>query len=107
MKKENSCCLRGDGRCDSPRHNVKYFMLSCLAQLSNKVAGLRVIQCTEAGNSNRMEKYAFKKLLDEMQYKEIKISQITTDRHVQIKRCIRENYKDIITNLIHGMSVKT
>ena len=73
IKKENSCCLSGD------RHNAKYLTYSFLDQSSNKVAGLVVTQCTEAGNSNRMEKYAFEKLLGEMQNNEIKISQITTD----------------------------
>ena len=24
IKKENSCCLNGDGRCNSPGHNAKY-----------------------------------------------------------------------------------
>ena len=86
IKKENSCCLSGDGR---------YLMYSLLKQSSNKIAGLVVTLWTEAGNSNRMEKYGFEKLLDEMQNNEIKISQTTTDCHVQIKKCMRENHKDI------------
>ena len=54
-----------------------------------------MIQCTEAGNSNKMEKYAFEKLLREMQNNEMKISQITTCRPVQIKKWMTENHKDI------------
>ena len=87
--------LSGDGRCDSPGHNAKYFMYSFLDQSSNKIAGLMVTQCTKVGNSNRIEKYAFERLVGEMQNNEIKISQITSDRHVQIKKCMRENDKDI------------
>ena len=30
-----------------------------------------------------------------MQNNEIKISQITTDHHVQIKKCMRENHKNV------------
>ena len=76
IKKQNSCCLTGDGRRNSPGYNAKYLTYSFLDQSSNKTAGLVVTQYTEAGNSNRMEKYAFEKLLGEM-----KISQITTDHH--------------------------
>ena len=52
-------------------------------------------QCTEAGNWKRMEKYVFEKLLSELQNKEIKLSQSTTDRRVQIKKCTREYHEDI------------
>ena len=37
MKKENSCFLSGDGRCDSPRHDAKYLTYSFLDQSSNKI----------------------------------------------------------------------
>ena len=52
-------------------------------------------QCTETGNSNRTEKYAFEKLLGAVQNKKIRISQITIDRHVQIKKWMRENHEGI------------
>ena len=39
-----------------------------------------------------MEKYVFEKLLGEMQNNKIKIFKATT---VQIKKCMRENHKDI------------
>ena len=87
--------LSGDDRCDSPGHNAKYLTYLFLDQSSNKIAGLIVTQCTEAGNWNRMEKYAFEKFLGETQNNEINISQITTDRNAQIKKCMRENHKDI------------
>ena len=80
--------------CDSPGQNTKYLTCSFFDQPSNKIAELIAAQCTEAGNSNRMENYAFENL-GEMQNNEIKISQITADRHVQIKKCKRENHKNI------------
>ena len=87
IKKGNSCCLSGDGTCNSPWHNAKYLTYSFLHHSSNDIAGLVATKCTEACNLIRMEKYAFEKLFGEMQNNEIKISQITTDRHAQIKNC--------------------
>ena len=48
-----------------------------------------------AGNSNRMEKYGFIKAIDETKEKKLKIKQLTTDRHMQIKKYLREEEEDI------------
>ena len=47
MNSSDSCCLSGDGRCDSPGHNAKYLTYSFLDQSSDKIAGLAVTQCTD------------------------------------------------------------
>ena len=49
----------------------------------------------------------FWKVIGWTQNNEIKISQITTDRHVQIKKCREKITKILITSVIYGMSVKT
>ena len=46
---------------------------------------MSVTQFTECGNSNRMEKYGFQKVLHGMETRDINIKQISTDRQVQIK----------------------
>ena len=52
----------------------------------NKIVAMLVTQFTECGNSNRMEKYGFQKILHGMEARDVNIKQITTDRHVQIKK---------------------
>ena len=47
---------------------------------------MSVTQFAECGNSNRMEKYGFQKVLHWMEARDINIKQIATDRHVQIKK---------------------
>ena len=42
-----------------------------------------------------MEKFRFVKRIKKIESKNITIEQITTDRHVQIKKCMRENYQHI------------
>ena len=54
IKKKPACSLSGDGRCDSPGHCTKYMTYSILDQASNKVIDMEC-QCTQVGNSNRME----------------------------------------------------
>jgi hypothetical protein len=60
------CSLSGDGRCDSPGHNAKYLTYTLLDQLSKKIVSLSPTQVTEAGNSNRMELFTFKKVINEV-----------------------------------------
>ena len=91
LKQQRECLLSGDGRCDSPGHSAKYLTYTFLDQTSKKIVATTITQCTEAGNSNRMEKYAFIKLHEEMESKGIEITQVTTDRHVQIKKYMREH----------------
>ena len=91
--------LSGDGRCDSPGHNAKYMMYSymmysLLDQESKKIIAISTTQVTEAGNSNRMEKLGLIKVLDEAKSK-LNIKRLTTDRHMQIKKYMREHESEI------------
>ena len=73
MKKKGRCRLRGDGRCDSPGHNAKYLTYSMFDQLKSKIISMAVTQVSEAGNSNRMEKMGFVKVLSEFKEKGLNI----------------------------------
>ena len=91
---------------NSPGHNTKHLRYSFLDQSSNKIAGLVVIQCTTAGNLDRMEKNAFEKLLGEIQNnKKIfpKLQQIVMPKS---KSAWQKITKILITSLIYGMYVK-
>ena len=93
LKQESFLC--GDGRCDSPGHNTKYLTYSLFDQEVKKVIAISQTQVTEAGNSNRMEKMGLIKALSEAKKKNINIKRLTTDRHIQIKKYMRENEEDI------------
>ena len=90
-----NCLISGDGRCDSPGHNAKYLTYSLFEQDLKKVVAMSLTQVTEAGNSNRMEKVGFIKVLDEMKENDIHIDRLTTDRHMQIRKYMREEENSI------------
>ena len=94
-KKWFPCALSGDRRCDSPGNNAKYLTYTFLEHSINKIVAMSVTQFTECGNSNRIEKYDFQKVLRGMEARDINIKQITTDRHVQIKKFMREERPNI------------
>ena len=66
IKKHSVYDLNGDGRSDSPGHNAKYLTYSFMDKITNRVFAFSLTQVTEAGNSNRMEKVGFKKLLSKV-----------------------------------------
>ena len=95
LKNSEICNLCGDGRCDSPGHNAKYLTYSMLNQANNKIVDISVVQVTEAGNSNRMEKLGFTRVLNNLENENVKINQIATDRHMQIRKYMREEQPNI------------
>ena len=86
--------LAGDGRCDSPGHCAKYGLYSFMDQDTGKILSFRITQVSEAGNSNRMEKCGFQLVLNSLKSK-IDIKQITTDRHVRVRKYMVEEQPNI------------
>ena len=101
MKQAKSIDLSGDGRCDSPGHNAKYLTYSFMDKSTNKIGTFSITQVTEDGNSNRMEKMGFEKALKSLKDEGIIPEQITTDRHVQI----RKHLKGEEPNITHQFDV--
>ena len=95
IKKKPACSLSVDGCCDSPGHCSKYMTYSILDQASNKVIDMEICQCTQARNSNRMEKFAFVKVLNRLKNENTKIEMLRTDRHSQIRKHMQEEEKNI------------
>ena len=90
LKRERGCRLSGDGRHDSPGHNLKYVTYPLMNQQTNAIVAFAVTQVTEAGKSNRMEKLSFSKALNEVKQKGICINQLITDRNTGICKHMRE-----------------
>ena len=92
LKEQGSCRLSGDERCDSPGHNATYLTYSFMHQITNKIPAMTITQVTEAKNYNNMEKVGFIKGYKLKKKKNgVTVDQITTDRHSQIKKHMREN----------------
>ena len=56
-----------------------------LDQVSNKIIDMEMCQCTQAGNSNIVEKFAFVKVLNKLKNENIKIEMLATHRNSQIR----------------------
>ena len=96
LKEQGSCRLSGDGKCDSLGNNAKYLTYSFMDQITNKIATMTITQVTEAKNSDNMEKVGFIKGLKFLGTNSVTFDQITTNRHSQIRKHMRENEKDTI-----------
>ena len=96
IKEHGDYSFCGDGRCDSPGHNAKYLTYSFLDKITNKIFEFSLTQVTETGNSNRMEKEGFKKVMTKVKSKGITPKQMTTDRHTGIRKEIREHENEMI-----------
>lgn len=63
---------------------------------TDKILEFFIAHVSNAGNSQRMEPYAFKKVLDMILEMGVIISTLTTDRHKSVKKLMKEKYKDIL-----------
>ena len=96
IKQAKSIDLSEDGRCDSRGHNAKYLTYSFMDKSTNKFGAFSLTSVTEAGNSNKMEKEGFEKALKSLKDESIIPEQITTDRHVQIRKYLKEEEPSIL-----------
>ena len=96
LKEQGSCRLSGDGEGDSPGHNAKYLTYPFMDQITNKIAAMTITQVTEVKNSNNMEKVGLIEGLKFLRTNGVAVDQITTYRHSQIRKHVRENEKDTI-----------
>ena len=84
--------LGGDGRCDSPGHNAKYCTYSVMEQESSQILHFHITSVEETdGKSNLMEKQALVRVLEKLSQENVSIESLTTDRHPQIRKHLREN----------------
>ena len=96
VKEKGPCYLSRDGRCDSPDHNAKYLTYCFMDKNTNKIVAFSLIQVSEAGISNQMEKMGFEKSLRLLKNQGIIPEQITTDCHIQMRQHLRDQEPCII-----------
>ena len=89
-KERQNIEVSGDGRCDSPGYNAKYGTYSIMDQLTNKIIHFHVVNLKETSNSNAMEMFGLKKVLEKVESFGIDIDCLTTDEHPSIKKYLRK-----------------
>ncbi len=87
--------LCGDGRCDSPGFCAKYCTYSLMNHDDKKIVDFELVQVTQTGSSQSMEKYGFCKVLDRVREGDLCVETVVTDRHVGIKSVMRKEYVGI------------
>ena len=85
----------GDGRCDSPGYSAKYGTYYLMNTETNIIVDFQVAHVSQAGNSNRMEKYGLEVLLKKLINLDMPITSLTTDRHTQIRAFMEKEYSFI------------
>ncbi|XP_075744389.1 uncharacterized protein LOC142803181 [Rhipicephalus microplus] len=84
--------LAGDGRCDSPGFSAKFMTYSLHVTQVNKILHFEQVQvgeCADVKSSTSMEKHAFVKCLDLVKKRGLRVTSVTTDRHVQVTKYSR------------------
>ncbi|XP_073467276.1 uncharacterized protein [Aquarana catesbeiana] len=90
-------CLSGDGQCDSSGYNAKYCTYSFMEAETQKIVGFGLQQHTPGSSSvQASEGKAFVKGLNEIKQKGLNVRIVCTDRHVTIRKIIREKYPKIL-----------
>lgn len=83
--RDKSVVLCGDGRCDSPGKSAKYCTYSLMDSQTNKILYMETIDKREVAlKSPNMEREGFKKSIDTLITKGIKISEVVTDASTQV-----------------------
>ena len=95
--KQRGLILSGDRRFDSPGYNAKYLTYSFFDESLKKVIAVSLTQVTEVEHVlNRMEKTDLIKILDGVKLKNLKVDQLASDQHFQIKKTLREQEDDCL-----------
>ncbi|XP_021356047.1 uncharacterized protein LOC110451810 [Mizuhopecten yessoensis] len=83
--------IGGDGRCDTPGHSAKFGSYSVMDLDDGRVLDVQLVQSNEVKSSCHMEKEGLSRSVAFLRSQDIQIDTIVTDRHVQIRKWVREN----------------
>ncbi|XP_041364322.1 uncharacterized protein LOC121379739, partial [Gigantopelta aegis] len=82
--------LGGDARCDSPGHCAKYGSYTLMDLERKLVLDVQLVQVNEVKNSQNMELEGLKRSLEHIKKFGCHALELVTDRHVQVKKYMRE-----------------
>uniref|UniRef100_A0A3B3HS12 Uncharacterized protein n=1 Tax=Oryzias latipes TaxID=8090 RepID=A0A3B3HS12_ORYLA len=96
LPEQRGILLAGDGRSDSPGHSAKYGTYTMLELPANVIIDMQLVQSNEVGGASHMEKEGFIRSVNFLGTQQgLDIDVIITDRHVQLRKWIRENLPDV------------
>ncbi|CAC5398257.1 unnamed protein product [Mytilus coruscus] len=104
--------LGGDGRCDSPGYSAKYGSYTLMDLNTNKILDIQLVQSNKVKGSTHMELEGLKRGLSLlMDTNNIEVSTLVTDRHVMIKKFMKDNHPEInhyfdVWHIAKGISKK-
>uniref|UniRef100_A0A8C6UFY6 Transposase n=1 Tax=Neogobius melanostomus TaxID=47308 RepID=A0A8C6UFY6_9GOBI len=84
----------GDGRADSPGHCAKYGTYTMMELRKKAVIDIQTVQSNEVGGSYHMEGEGLARSLQRIK-NFVAVDTLITDRHVSIKKYLREKHPDI------------
>ncbi|XP_069125559.1 uncharacterized protein [Argopecten irradians] len=87
-----SLTLGGDCRCDSPGYSAKYGSYSLMDLQTNEVLDVQLVQSNEVKGSTHMELEGLKRSISHLEENDIGIKTLVTDRHVMVKKYMREQH---------------
>lgn len=100
---ENTVALIDDGQCDSPGFNAKYCTYTLMDAETDYILDFQVEQLQTGHTSVSLKKLAFVEALERVLRDQVQVKIIAMDRHVSIRKLIRENTHKLGTNLMCGI----
>ncbi|XP_064470217.1 uncharacterized protein LOC135384967 [Ornithodoros turicata] len=82
--------IAGDGRCDSPGHTALYGTYTLLETTANRIIHFELVKATEVSSSNAMEKHGLQRCLAFLEWNDMVVDTLITDRHTGIKAMMRD-----------------
>ncbi|XP_058606125.1 uncharacterized protein LOC131523619 isoform X2 [Onychostoma macrolepis] len=90
LQEGGKVAVAGDMRADTRGHSAKFGCYTLMHLDSNTILDMQLIQSNEVGDSCHMEKEGLKRCLDHLEANSLAVEYITTNRHPQIQKFLRE-----------------
>lgn len=90
LQEGGKVAVAGEMRADTSGHLGKYGSYTLMHPDSNTILDMQLVQSDEVGGSFHMEKEGLKRCLDHLEANRLTVEYITTDRHPQIQKFLRE-----------------
>lgn len=94
--RDKPVCLAGDCQADLPSHLAKYCTYTMMDAETKKIIGFHIQQLLPTLSRGHLANLAFKKSLNRILEKGVNVKIVTTDRHVGIRKIMKDSYASII-----------
>ncbi|KAM4052676.1 uncharacterized protein ACNLHF_003192 [Anomaloglossus baeobatrachus] len=94
--RDKPICLTGDCQAARPGHLTKYYTYIMMDAETKKILGFHVQQQMPTLSQAHLKNIAFKKVLNRVLEKGVNVKMVTTDRHVGIRKIMKDTYGNIV-----------